>query len=72
MKKTGDNKILKPYEQYFADMLDHHHRQREGFLHLKLEEPRSYDYDRDQKLGRSTADAAVQVCPRETATGRDG
>src|SRR5207253_11218941 len=35
-----------PYEQYFADMLDHHHRQREGFLHLKLEEPRSYDFAR--------------------------
>jgi len=36
----------KPYEQYFADMLDHHHRAREGFLHLKLTEPRSYDYNR--------------------------
>jgi mono/diheme cytochrome c family protein len=36
----------KPYEQFFVDMLDHHGRSREGFLHLKLEEPRSYDYNR--------------------------
>ncbi|MCX7701453.1 MAG: c-type cytochrome [Gemmataceae bacterium] len=36
----------KPYEQFFLDMLDHHGRSREGFLHLKLEEPRSYDYNR--------------------------
>ncbi|HEV3144972.1 MAG TPA: c-type cytochrome, partial [Gemmataceae bacterium] len=43
-KKSADGK--KPYEQYFADMLDHHHQKREGFLHLKLMEPRSYDYER--------------------------
>lgn len=35
-----------PYEQFFADMLDHHHRTREGFLHLKLLQPRAYDYNR--------------------------
>ena len=35
----------KPYEKYFADMLDHHHRTREGFLHLKLMDPRSFDFD---------------------------
>jgi len=33
-----------PYEKYFYDSLEHH--QREGFLHQKLREPRSYDYDR--------------------------
>ncbi len=32
-----------PYEKFFADMLDHHHRSREGYLHQKLLEPRSYD-----------------------------
>lgn len=41
-----DGKVLKPYEEYFADMLDHHHLTREGFLSLKLTEPRSYDYNR--------------------------
>jgi cytochrome c2 len=43
---SPDGKVLKPYEEYFADMLNHHHRSREGFLHLKLREPRSYDYNR--------------------------
>jgi mono/diheme cytochrome c family protein len=32
------------YEQFFVDALRHH--QREGFLHQKLMEPRSYDYHR--------------------------
>jgi mono/diheme cytochrome c family protein len=36
-----------PYEQYFFDALEHH--QREGFLHQKLMEPRSYDYHRVRK-----------------------
>jgi cbb3-type cytochrome oxidase cytochrome c subunit len=36
-----------PFEQFFADALDGH--QRDGFLHLKLKEPRSYDYHRDVK-----------------------
>lgn len=35
-----------PYEKYFADMLGHHGKTREGFLSLKLTEPRSYDYNR--------------------------
>lgn len=35
-----------PYEEYFFDSLEHHHR--DGFLHLKLAEPRSYDYKRDR------------------------
>jgi mono/diheme cytochrome c family protein len=33
-----------PYEQYYFDALEH--RQREGFLHQKLSEPRSFDYAR--------------------------
>jgi mono/diheme cytochrome c family protein len=33
-----------PYEKYFFDSLEHH--QREGFLHQKLVEPRSYDFNR--------------------------
>lgn len=36
----------KPYERFFADRLDHRHHTREGFLHLKLQEPRSFDYNR--------------------------
>jgi cytochrome c2 len=46
-KPAPDFKMVdgkKPYEKYFADMLDHHHRTREGFLHLKLMDPRSFDY----------------------------
>jgi mono/diheme cytochrome c family protein len=35
-----------PYEKYFAEALEHHTRI--GFLHQKLEEPRSYDYRRDR------------------------
>jgi mono/diheme cytochrome c family protein len=33
-----------PYEEYFYQALEHH--QRDGFLHQKLSEPRSYDYKR--------------------------
>jgi mono/diheme cytochrome c family protein len=33
-----------PYEQHYFDALEHHHR--EGFLHQKLMEPRSYDFNR--------------------------
>ena len=33
-----------PYEQAFSDALEHHTR--EGFLHQKLTEPRSFDYHR--------------------------
>jgi mono/diheme cytochrome c family protein len=32
------------YDEFFFGALEHH--QREGFLHQKLEEPRSYDYNR--------------------------
>jgi cbb3-type cytochrome oxidase cytochrome c subunit len=35
-----------PYEQFFAEMLDHTHRSREGYLHQKLVDPRSYDFGR--------------------------
>lgn len=43
-KKGPDGNPLPPYEKFFFDLLEHH--QREGFLHQKLTEPRSYDYDR--------------------------
>jgi mono/diheme cytochrome c family protein len=33
-----------PFEKFFYEALEHH--QRDGFLHLKLAEPRSYDYGR--------------------------
>ncbi len=39
---NGENKP--PFEEAFYHALEHH--QREGFLHLKLFEPRSYDYNR--------------------------
>src|SRR5262249_6369290 len=38
------NKKGEPYEKHFYEDLEHHGR--EGFLPLKLEEPRSYDYNR--------------------------
>jgi mono/diheme cytochrome c family protein len=40
----AENGKKKPYEKFFLEALEHH--QREGFLHQKLEEPRSYDYQR--------------------------
>jgi len=40
--KDGVKKM--PYEAFFADALGN--QQREGFLHQKLVEPRSYDYNR--------------------------
>jgi mono/diheme cytochrome c family protein len=33
-----------PFESYFYEALEHQHR--DGFLHLKLMDPRSYDYNR--------------------------
>ena len=44
--EDGKTVKLKPYEGYFFKGLDHHHLTREGFLHLKLAEPRSFDYNR--------------------------
>jgi mono/diheme cytochrome c family protein/cbb3-type cytochrome oxidase cytochrome c subunit len=35
-----------PFEQCFYETLEHQHQQREGFLHLKLTEPRCFDYNR--------------------------
>jgi mono/diheme cytochrome c family protein len=35
-----------PYEKFYAEQLDHGHQTRVGFLSLKLQEPRSYDYNR--------------------------
>ncbi len=44
VQEDGKEVTLKPYEGFFAEALEHHHR--EGFLHLKLAEPRSYDFNR--------------------------
>jgi cytochrome c2 len=41
--KVVDGKRKLPYERYFADALLQRHR--EGFLSLKLMDPRSYDYN---------------------------
>src|SRR5260370_15278731 len=41
---TEGEQTRSPYEQFYADALEHHHR--EGFLHQKLAEPRSYDHAR--------------------------
>jgi len=41
---TEGNQTKAPYEQFYADALEHHHR--EGFLNQKLIEPRSYDFNR--------------------------
>jgi mono/diheme cytochrome c family protein len=35
-----------PFEQCFYETLEHQHQRRDAFLHLKLAEPRSYDYNR--------------------------
>ncbi len=35
-----------PYERFFYEKVHHGHATREGFLHLKLQEPRSFDYNR--------------------------
>ncbi len=45
--KTTVNDGKKPYEKFFDDALKSRHR--EGFLHQKLQEPRSYDFHRDLK-----------------------
>jgi mono/diheme cytochrome c family protein len=34
------------YEKFYAEQLAHGHQTRVGFLHLKLQEPRSYDFNR--------------------------
>jgi hypothetical protein len=34
-----------PYEKFYAEQLEHGHQTRVGFLHLKLQEPRSYDFN---------------------------
>jgi mono/diheme cytochrome c family protein len=41
---TEGDQTKAPYEQFYADALEHHHR--EGFLNQKLVEPRSYDHAR--------------------------
>lgn len=44
--EAKDGKEKPPYEKFFFDALEHH--QRQGFLHQKLMDPRSYDFDRDR------------------------
>jgi cytochrome c peroxidase len=41
-----DAKGHEPFEEAFSKALEHHGRSREGFLHLKLLDPRSYDHNR--------------------------
>lgn len=43
-EQDGKKIVKKPYEKFFFDALKH--KQREGFLHQKLVEPRSFDYNR--------------------------
>jgi cbb3-type cytochrome oxidase cytochrome c subunit len=56
-----------PYEAIFAEAVTHH--QREGFLHQKLTEPRSYDYNRlrtwDDRLRMPQFSFAGKVKPKE-------
>jgi mono/diheme cytochrome c family protein len=69
---TGQETVKKPYEQFFFEALDHHHR--EGFLHQKLVEPRSYDYDRmrnwDERLRMPQFHFSRKVVP-EGASAED-
>lgn len=44
--KDGIRDKKEPYESFYAEALDHHHRTREGFLNQKIRAPRSYDYNR--------------------------
>jgi mono/diheme cytochrome c family protein len=47
--KVGDKTVEKePYELPYYEALEHPHQSREGFIHLKLSEPRSYDFNRDR------------------------
>lgn len=45
-KEAAKIRAAVPFEEIFFEALSHHHATREGFLHLKLLEPRSYDYNR--------------------------
>jgi mono/diheme cytochrome c family protein len=60
----------RPYEQFFFEALDHH--QRDGFLHQKLDEPRSYDYDRmrawDERLRMPQFRFSRTVAPADAST----
>lgn len=44
--KTKNGVTLYPYEEFFADALLKDHGSREGYLFQKLNDPRSYDYNR--------------------------
>jgi hypothetical protein len=45
--RTIDGVTKTPYDQFFYESLIHDHR--EGFLHQKLMDPRSYDYNRERR-----------------------
>ncbi len=40
--------VKTPYEKFYADGLDHHGQNRMSYLFQKLNEPRSYDYNRER------------------------
>jgi cbb3-type cytochrome oxidase cytochrome c subunit len=44
--KKIDGQIKLPYERFFAEKLEGVHRDRQGYLHLKVRDPRSFDYNR--------------------------
>jgi mono/diheme cytochrome c family protein len=46
VKENGKERLKPPFEEYFANEVEHQHRN--GFLQLKLAEPRSYDYKRER------------------------
>jgi cbb3-type cytochrome oxidase cytochrome c subunit len=85
VKTNGGEVVQTPYEKFFYEALSHH--QREGFLHQKLMEPRSYDYDRlrvwDDRLrmpqfrfsrrvaGPSASDEEKAAVEREEALARE-
>ncbi len=45
-KPHGIKDGKEPYEEFYAQALMGHHRQREGYLNQKIRDPRSYDFNR--------------------------
>src|SRR5262249_9047484 len=46
--EEGEEVEKRPVEEVFFKALEHPHQSREGFLHQKLLDPRSYDYNRER------------------------
>jgi mono/diheme cytochrome c family protein len=46
--ENGKERLKQPVEEVFFKALEHPHQSREGFLHQKLLDPRSYDYNRER------------------------